>query len=250
MKEINAWLQGEDHDYKTGLQLLKKVERNKYLLRSLSLKENNYTRAKILHQLTKYSKLSPEPATIESVALKKTGYKPEKKLKQIKIVEEEEIDKIVPEPEIDLNNMTPAQTAAAVEKLEIALGKMHNKRGILSNSLRSFNAKDNEGRKKILEQIDSLNENMSQIRAKLDYHNKHGKLPPVPAKKPEKNIFDDIPDDPVGMNKMLLNERSNLSKYKKKLKGNLTDKLRESNEKKLADSTAIVAEIERRLHGI
>ena len=202
---IEAWLNSPEKNYKEGLGLLRPLCRNRYLLRSLSLKENRYNRAKLENELHKaVETYHRQPHVVKQVA-PAPAPPPEDK------IEQDESD-----PEIDLNNMTRAQTAAAVEKLEVALGKMHNKKGILSNSLRNFDIKDKENRKAVLSRIDGLTADMNEIRGKLAYHQKHGKLPPVVQVKTKKEK--PIPDDPVKMKEMLLNLRTSRTKINKQLK--------------------------------
>ena len=235
MKEIIAWLNDKNRDHFTGVALLNRVSRNRYLIRQLSLKKNLYTSQKLFSELRKIA---------QSVAGSTTKIIPEIKspTSQTSIKTTDRMTSA-----IDLNNMTDEQTTQAVEKLETALGKMYNKRGLLSNSLRQFDANDNASRQKVLQQIDGLNDDMNAIREKLNYHKKHGKLPPIIEDHP-KTIYDDIPVDPVAMKEMLLNERTNVSRYKKKLKaGDIGDVYRAKTEKRLQDSSAIINEIERRL---
>jgi hypothetical protein len=233
---ITTWLNSPDKNYQQGLDLLGGHHRNRYLLRSLRLRENKTNRAKMEYELRKVAKHLPiKPA--------------QKEAKPMEAPVLQTMQTPTPEAaEIDLNNMTEEQTAIAVERLEVALGKMHNKKGILSNSLRNCDVNDNEGRKKILDQIEGLNTDMNEIRAKLGYHNKHGKLPPV-AGKVEKHIKP-IPDDPVAMKDTILNLRSSISKIKKQLKNiPVKDKEYEKLHTRYEEKMNVIKEIESRLHG-
>jgi hypothetical protein len=241
--KIEKWLASDKQDYQDGLALLGPLIRNKYLFRNLSQKENKYNRAKLINELRKVvagpvnkqpEKKAPVPAPKASAPAGSAPVPP--------------VPAVTDEGEIDLNNMTPEQTAAAVEKLEQALSKMHNKKGILSNSLRNFDAKDNEGRKAVIDQINGLDEDMNSIRSKLDYYAKNGKLPPILPDK--NNKTKEIPDDPVKMKEMLLNLRTSRTKIKKQLKEkNISPAEKEKLETRLKEKIDQITEIERRLNG-
>jgi hypothetical protein len=164
MEAIIDWLQSPDKDYDTGIALLQPISRNKYLVKQLAKKQSKRNLAKLIYELHKRVSLPACPA----------GRPP----------------KGGPPTEKEAPLIDQEQQKKAVEKLETALGKMHNKKGMLSNQLRTFDASDNEGRKVLLKQIDTLNEDMNSIRNKLDYYHTNGRLPPLPeppTKEKERN---------------------------------------------------------------
>src|SRR3954463_8681575 len=136
--EIKAWLKSDAKDYDSGIALMNKVCKNKYLLRSLRSKKNLYTQQKIVHELKKYITYDHEDGHAQQTP-------PDMPIHRDTIAHDESA--------FDLNNMTQDQTKIAVEKLEIALSKMYNKRGMLSNSLRNFDVKDDAARARVLRQI-------------------------------------------------------------------------------------------------
>src|SRR4051812_32323594 len=131
MQDIINWLNTAHPDYTTGLTLLKRVTKNRYLLRSLSIKDNLYTRTKIRNELTGYiNRLQPPQQAAGSPP-------PAPKRQQVPTTA-----KAAEKPAIDLNAMTDQQTKAAVEKLKMTVSKWHMKNGMLSNSLRNFLVND------------------------------------------------------------------------------------------------------------
>jgi len=224
--KISLWLGAEEKNYKAGIDLFSSVTRNRFLLRQLSKRETTRNLAKLTYELNKY--LSRALPIKETQVKEKPS--PKKEIKQ------------ADPPPLPTN----AQDKKAVEKLEIALGKMHNKKGILSNQLRNFSAGDNKARKAVLTQIDGLNEDMNNIRTKLDYYNKNGRLPPLEETPTPKEKT--IPEDPLQMKQMLLNLRTSRTKINNQL--NTETKPAEITKLKtrLHEKLKLIEEIERRLN--
>ncbi|WP_126244139.1 P1/P2 acidic ribosomal protein [Chitinophaga rhizosphaerae] len=159
------------------------------------------------------------------------------------------IEFLVPAPRIDTSEeANESDDTVAVEQLEITLARMHNKKGLLSNSLRECSPHDNAGRRSILQQIDDLGSAMAEIRGKLLHFRQHGRLPPISARTelPEKPI----PDDPFQLSRMLHNERSSRSKIKSRLHLlPANDPLRFELESRLRIVSDRIKTIEQRIHG-
>jgi hypothetical protein len=225
--EIFLWLQSKEKNYKKGIALLEPVIKNKYLLKQLTRKESRLTRNKLIHELKKFAGRAPIPEkSIQAPA----APSPKKETRQVPSTKEINQD----------------EEAQAVEKLEIALGKMHNKKGILSNKLRSFDAGDNKSRKAVLKQIDGLTADMNSIRNKLDFYNKNGHLPPLEETSKDK----EIPDDPLQMKQMLLNLRTSRTKINNQLNTPAAKSHAENSKLKnrLQEKIKLIEEIERRLN--
>jgi hypothetical protein len=250
LQKIQTWLDNPNRDYFEGISLLNQATRNKTLIRNLSRKQNKYNADKLIYELKKEASIPTKIITTN----KQAASVPDVALTSDKMDEDSELKKAAPAPSaafpIVKGHMTIDETKEAVEKLEIALGKKHNKKGILSNSLRDFAPSDNIGRKKVLDEIDVLNNDMNEIRGKLAYYEKHGSLPPIVAPKSFDIKENDIPDDPVAIKQMLLNERSNRAKLKRKLDDPSTDKNKLDELKaRFTSKDNLIAEIERRLNG-
>lgn len=247
LQKIKTWLENNNRDFFEGIGLLSQVCRNKTLIRNLSRSQSRYNFEKLINELKKEArvpaKIIPPPNT-SAASVPDTFFKVSDK-------RTEDLNTAAPAPSAAVVvPMTLEETKAAVEKLEVSLARMHNKKGMLSNSLREFDASDNDGRKKVLDQIDGLNSDMNDIRVKLAYYQKHGTLPPIPAEQSFEIRENEIPDDPVDMKQMLLNERSNRAKLKKKIDNPDTDKNKLSElEARFASKEILISEIERRLNG-
>jgi hypothetical protein len=225
---ISAWLQSPDKNYQQGLGLLAMRTKNRYLMRSLSLKASRENRGKLLHELKKLARPTPPPRPAPQ-KLKPAPAAPA----------------AAAPPEGSSESAEPV--ALAVEKLEVALTRMHNKKGMLSNELRQLPAKDNLARKALLERIDGLNTDMGAIQDKLDYFKKNGKLPPLAA--PEQT-FKAIPADPVEMKQTLLNLRSSRTKITKQMRATTpASPEMKKLENRLAEKQRMITEIERKLNG-
>jgi len=222
-EEIFTWLQSQEKDYKTGITYLEELTRNRYLLKQLARKESKNNFSKLIYELTKYT-------TRETIKGKPL---------------------VEPEPPRESKPPPPPvgtiQDKKAVEKLEISLAKMHNKKGILSNTLRNFSAGDNKARRSVLNQIDGLNLDMNSIRTKLDYYNKNGTLPPLeetPIKK--KNM---IPEEPVKMMEKLLSLRTSRTKIKKQIAASTDQERKKILTTRLNEKINLINQIEKNLNG-
>lgn len=245
LQKIQTWLDNSNRDYFEGISLLNQVTRNKTLIRNLSRRQNKYNSDKLIYELKKEARVP----TIIITTKKQAASVPDVALASDKMDADSEPENAAPAPSAAFSNlMMPDETKAAVEKLEIALGKMHNKKGILSNSLREFAPSDNIGRKKVLSEIDTLNNDMNDIRVKLAYYEKNGSLPPIPTDKSFDIKENEIPDDPVAIKQMLLNERSNRAKLKRKIDDPSRKNIDELKAR-LTSKDNLIAELERRLNG-
>jgi hypothetical protein len=258
-EKIASWLENPERDYNEGIGLLSTVSKNKNLLRALSRSESKYNKEKLMHELSKFATADPPPPLTTTTHTEATHPVVEPKPDTVPNATENKdatppvaVAGGVPDPPAATGSTTTPspETLQAVEQLEQARAAMHNKKGILSNSLIGFADNDNEGRKACLNEINSLNNAMQEIGTKLAYFEKNGELPPLEVKQPVEVKENEIPDDPIQMKQMLLNERTNLSKIRAKLKNPETKtELLPDLEAKLASKTKLVDEIQRRLNG-
>lgn len=258
--KIQAWLNSPEKDFFSGIDLLSKTTSNRMLIRNLSRKENNYSREKLIYELKKRLKHLPSITT----PIDKQETDPDKDVDTSSEMDNDQppVGSAGGDPGENKSEQLPApsdskppanvnpEDAKSAERLEIVYSKMYNKKGMLSNSLRTFAEHDNEGRKQVMDQIRGLAADMKDIRAKLDHFKDHGNLP---AKSDPPAAFSrretSIPDDPVHMKNSLLNLRSAISKLKKKIANGVpADKL-PVFEALLKEKTELVNEIERRIHG-
>lgn len=146
-----------------------------------------------------------------------------------------------------------ADNAKSAEDMEISYSKMYNLCGKLSNSLREFKPEDNDGRSAVLARIADIRKSMSDIEEKIKHFKLHGVLPSLDESTlPADNQIKEkpIPEDRVQMQRMLMNDRSTLSKLKKKIAKGVSDpeKLKEL-EQQLLYVTERANEIQRRMNG-
>jgi len=192
MDEIKSYLKGSRQDYAEGLSLLDKVCSNKTLIRNLRLKDNTRNRDKLEYELAKYAQI---PA-------KEIGVKPKKKI-------EKRAERALPgkpaEPATDPE--LPPEVADIVKKIS----QLHNERGKLSNSLRTFAAEDNAGRKKVIDQIDAITQEMGELREKRLHFQRYGVIPDFNA--PVQKV---LPENILELHRLLQNAKSNRSKWRNK----------------------------------
>lgn len=192
MDEIKRYLEGSGQDYAEGLSLLDRVCSNKTLIRNLRLKENTKNRDKLQYELGKYSQLPAKEPLV----------KPKRKI-------EKRGERILPgkpaepamEPEL------PPEVADIVKKIS----QLHNERGKLSNSLRTFAADDNAGRKKVIDQIDAITQEMGALREQRLHFQRYGLVPDFNT--PSQKV---LPGNILELHRLLQNAKSNRSKWRNK----------------------------------
>ncbi len=268
--KITGWLQ-HPNDFFEGIGLLSQLITNRMLIRNLSKKESKYSREKLGYELRKQLRHLPSITTTtqidqtdpgQTVHTTAEGDQEEppvdpaggEKIEGKEVNQPEtEIGEGIQLPSPDGNNLPPADPnlSKTADELQITLGKMYNKKGILINSLRSIPEADNDGRKAIIDQITSIREAMKGMEDSLRHFKEKGTLPPP---EPVKEIHSlpvgpNIPDDPYLMQRMLLNTRSTISKLKKKIKEGADPATLADLEKELAEKTWIANEILRRQNG-
>jgi len=225
--EITSWLKDPGKDYKKGVELFTPLTRNKYLLKQLARQENKRNLAKLVYELTKLKNRYPDTPKKETP----TPLAPTP------------LEDITPDP---IKTGSPQEDKIS-EKLEITLARLHNKKGILSNSLRDFKPTDNAGRKAVLKKIEDITQEMDIIRTGLNYYHTHGTMPPL-EDAPEKNKIS-IPADPLQMKDMLLNLRSSRTKIKTQIAQEKDEARITKLTNRLEEKINLINEIETRLNG-
>lgn len=246
-KEIESWLSSKKKNYQEGLSLLEKYGKNKILLNNLKRKENDFHRGKLIYELKKINASAPislkkkaeKKKIFSKPSAKADGNKAEVKIKTAKQEEEKFIT-------------IPGEEPKEIVDWRIEIGHLYNQRGRLSNSLRNFAKTDNEGRKKVLQQIDLLTEHINALYEQINYFQKNGK--PMPEEK-AKEISDkgkakELPSDPVELMKLRNNLRSNLSKTKTKMAVYpVKHEKRVRYESKIASLEKQILEVENKIQG-
>lgn len=264
--QIREWLENPA-DFSAGLTLLAQVCKNRHLVKAIARAQSKYNIDKMKGELRKALQDAPLTEAPESEAEQGSHADsillppaqlplsniPGSEDGQNHFTEMDDANVVLNQNTLQLTDVdlrTPEEHKTAAASLEVSLSRMHNKKGMLSNSLLNFAASDTAGRKLVLEQIDDIQKSMNRIRAALAVFNKSGKLPPHPSPTSSFNIKEkDIPSDPIQLSKRLTNERSNRSKLKRKLEGlsKRDEKKKPELEARLVSKDSLIIEIERRL---
>ncbi len=192
----------EDQHYEDAVILYAKYGTNRLLKAHFAMRQNPYNAEKVLYELRRIAGIAQPKTEAKKGKEVARGQEPPPRRPKTRT-----------STEIEPMEGNAEEHQAAYDESVLRRAHLINQKGILANTLATFAEGDNEGRKRVMDEIGKMDDEISNICRRIDSYEKTGKMPAVLADAAA--IEWSLAQNPLDLAKQQTNLRSQISKATK-----------------------------------